>query len=103
MGCRDATSWQAKYAFLDFGSCDYKAYPCKAELRANLRPVAPTQRAIVAEIEAEQAPVAANCGLIARFEAKIIATLARVWGEREHCQEPITASYPAREVKAAAV
>jgi type I restriction enzyme M protein len=42
-----------------------------------------TQQAIVAEIEAEQALVAANRELIARFENKIQATLARVWGEDE--------------------
>ncbi len=41
------------------------------------------QQAIVAEIEAEQALVAANRELIARFEKKIQATLARVWGEDE--------------------
>ena len=40
-----------------------------------------TQKAIVAEIEAEQALVAANRELIARFERKIQATLARIWGE----------------------
>ena len=40
-----------------------------------------TQQAIVAEIEAEQALVAANRELIARFEQKIQSTLARVWGE----------------------
>jgi type I restriction enzyme M protein len=40
-----------------------------------------TQQAIVAEIEAEQALVDANRGLIERFEKKIQATLARVWGE----------------------
>jgi type I restriction enzyme M protein len=40
-----------------------------------------TQRAIVAEIEAEQALVAANRDLVARMEKKIQATLARVWGE----------------------
>jgi len=34
----------------------------------------------VAEIEAEQALVAANRELITRFEKKIQATLARVWG-----------------------
>ena len=45
-----------------------------------------TQRAIVAEIEAEQALVAANRELITRFEQKIQATLARIWGE-----EPTTA------------
>ncbi len=42
-----------------------------------------TQRAIVAEIEAEQALVAANRELIARFEKKIQTTLARVWGESD--------------------
>jgi type I restriction enzyme M protein len=40
-----------------------------------------TQHAIVAEIEAEQALVAANRELISRFEKKIQATLARIWGE----------------------
>jgi type I restriction enzyme S subunit len=42
-----------------------------------------TQRAIVAEIEAEQALVDANKQLIARFEAKIKTTIDRVWGGRE--------------------
>jgi hypothetical protein len=37
----------------------------------------------VAEIEAEQALVAANRELITRFEQKIQATLARIWGETE--------------------
>lgn len=40
-----------------------------------------TQQAIVAEIEAEQALVAANRELITRFEKKIQATLTRIWGE----------------------
>ncbi len=48
-------------------------------LRLPLPPLA-TQQAIVAEIEAEQALVAANRELIARFERKIQAALARVWG-----------------------
>lgn len=39
-----------------------------------------TQRAIVAEIEAEQALVNANKQLIERFEAKIKTTINRVWG-----------------------
>ena len=39
------------------------------------------QQAIVAEIEAEQALVNANRELIARFEKKIQAVLARVWGD----------------------
>ncbi len=42
-----------------------------------------TQQSIVAEIEAEQALVTANRGLIQRFEKKIQATLTRVWGEDE--------------------
>ncbi len=42
-----------------------------------------TQQAIVAEIEAEQALVAANRELITRFEQKIQATLARIWGAEE--------------------
>jgi len=42
-----------------------------------------TQRAIVAEMEAEEALVRANRELIERFEEKIQATLARVWGEED--------------------
>jgi len=49
-------------------------------VKVHLPPV-PEQQAIVAEIEAEQALVAANRELIARFEQKIQATLAQVWGE----------------------
>jgi type I restriction enzyme M protein len=49
-------------------------------IKIPLPPLA-TQQVIVAEIEAEQALVAANRELIARFEKKIQATLARVWGE----------------------
>jgi type I restriction enzyme M protein len=40
-----------------------------------------TQQAIVAEIEAEQALVAANRELIVRFEKKIQTTIGRIWGE----------------------
>ncbi|MCZ7498674.1 N-6 DNA methylase [Agrobacterium sp. ST15.13.015] len=39
------------------------------------------QQAIVADIEAEQALVDGNRDLIARFEKKIDAAIARVWGE----------------------
>jgi type I restriction enzyme, S subunit len=56
------------------------------QMRLPLPPVA-TQQAIVAEIEAEQALVAANRELIARFEKKIRATLARVCG----ADEPVAA------------
>ena len=54
------------------------------QVKIPLPPLA-TQQAIVAEIEAEQSLVNANRELIARFEKKIQATLARVWGEEiEH-------------------
>ena len=56
--------------------------PQLLSIKIPLPPLA-TQRAIVAEIEAEIALVAANRELIARFEKKIQATLARVWGEDE--------------------
>ena len=44
-------------------------------------PDLPTQRAIVAEIEAEQALVNANRDLIRRMQAKIKAAIDRVWDE----------------------
>ena len=53
------------------------------EVRKFPLPPLATQQAIVAEIEAEQALVAANRELITRFEQKIQTTLARVWGEDE--------------------
>ena len=55
----------------------------KTTVEAHEIPLPPlaTQQAIVAEIEAEQALVAANHELITRFEQKIQATLGRIWGE----------------------
>ncbi len=55
------------------------------KLNVALIPLPPlaTQQAIVAEIKAEQALVAANRELVERFEKKIQATLVRVWGEEE--------------------
>jgi len=52
------------------------------ELQIPLPPLK-TQQAIVAEIEAEQALVAANRELIERFTTKIQSTIARVWGDDE--------------------
>ncbi len=52
------------------------------KLQIPLPPLA-TQEAIVTEIEAEQTLVAANRELITRFERKIQATLARIWGASE--------------------
>ncbi len=42
-----------------------------------------TRQTILAEIEAEQALVAANREQISRFQQKIQTTLARIWGEDE--------------------
>jgi len=50
------------------------------EFKIALPPLS-TQQQIVVEIKGEQALVAANRELITRFEKKIQATLARVWGE----------------------
>jgi type I restriction enzyme M protein len=57
----------------------------QAIIRSLLIPLPPleTQQSIVAEIEAEQLLVAANRELIERFEKKIQATIARIWGEEE--------------------
>ncbi len=57
-------------------------WPSFANIKIPLPPLV-TQQAIVAEIEAEQALVAANRELIERFEKKIQATIARVWGTDE--------------------
>lgn len=55
----------------------------KTTVEAHEMPIPPLsiQQAIVAEIESEQALVSSNRELIDRFEKKINATLARVWGE----------------------
>jgi type I restriction enzyme M protein len=64
-----------------FGAA-YKALTIEKlkEFKIPLPPLT-TQQTIVAEIEAEQALVVANRELIVRFEKKIQATLARIWGE----------------------
>jgi len=64
------------------GLTRYLTLPMITSINLPLPPLA-TQRAIVAEIEAEQALVAANRELITRFEQKIQTTLARIWGEAE--------------------
>ena len=91
----DATKLSSSYLFLFFQSENFRAQreaivsgaaqpqlPIRNlnEAKIPLPPLA-TQQAIVAEIEAEQALVAANRELITRFEQKIQATLARIWGE----------------------
>jgi type I restriction enzyme S subunit len=52
---------------------------------------------IVAEIEAEQALVAANRELISRFETKIQVALARIWGETAATEPPAS---PSKKIKA---
>jgi type I restriction enzyme M protein len=64
--------------------------------RIPLPPLA-TQHAIVAEIEAEQALVAGNRELIARFEKKIQATLARVWDDDSGASGNVTEELVAEE------
>ncbi len=93
----DATRLSSSYLFLFFQSENFRAQreaivsgaaqpqlPIRSlnEAKIPLPPLV-TQQAIVAEIEAEQALVAANRELITRFEQKIQATLARIWGEDE--------------------
>ena len=46
-------------------------------------PALTVQQALIAQVEAEQALVAANYELIERFEKKIQETVGRVWGEAE--------------------
>lgn len=70
---------QAKALMTGGGQPQFNGNALK-QVKMPLPPLA-TQQAIVAEIEAEQALVAANRELITRFEQKIQATLARVWGE----------------------
>ena len=66
-----------------FGAA-YKALTIEKlkEFKIPLPPRA-TQQTIIAEIEAEQALVAANRELIERFEKKIQAAIARVWGDEK--------------------
>ncbi|HAR99444.1 MAG TPA: restriction endonuclease subunit S [Syntrophus sp. (in: bacteria)] len=85
----------ARFAFFQITSPNVKAYLEEQAVGVTMMnlnqgilsaiqiPLPPleTQRAIVAEIEAEQALVNANRELIKRMEKKIQAILARVWGE----------------------
>ena len=72
--CRSGT-WGVAPGWYGFG-----ALPLFLRRTLFLPPLATPQQ-IVAELEAEQALVAANRELITRFEQKIQATLARIWGE----------------------
>jgi type I restriction enzyme M protein len=62
------------------GLTRYLTLPMITSIKLPLPPLT-TQQTIVAEIDIEQALVAANRELISRFEKKIEATLARIWGE----------------------
>lgn len=72
----DLSTWASEAQPPSMRKTVVEAYPIPC-------PPLETQRAIVAEIEAEQALVNANRELIARMERKIAATLARVWGDAE--------------------
>ncbi|MDR4494822.1 MAG: N-6 DNA methylase [Nitrospirales bacterium] len=100
----DTTKLSRSYLFHFFQSQNFKSQrdaiisgaaqpqlPIRSLNDANI-PLPPltTQQAIVAEIEAEQALVASNRELIERFEKKIQATLAKVWGE----EKPTSAETP---------
>ena len=54
-----------------------------SEIRIPLPPVE-TQRAVVAELEAERGMINTNSELVERFEKKIQAAIGRVWGDGEH-------------------
>jgi Type I restriction modification DNA specificity domain len=77
---------QAKALMTGGGQPQFNGNALK-QIKLPLPPLA-VQKAIVAEVEAEQALVSGNRELIARFERKIQATLARVWGESEVNLEP---------------
>ena len=63
--------------------------PIRSLNAANLPlPALQTQQAIVAEIETEQALVDANRELVRRFEGKIQAAIARVWGHNSAAAKP---------------
>ena len=78
----ELSRWQAEHALksLVWRLRDLRGRKCT---HPDPLPPLATQQAIVSEIEAEQALVAANRELIARFEKKVRATLACVWGEDE--------------------
>ncbi|MDZ7919324.1 N-6 DNA methylase [Rhodoferax sp.] len=78
--CLDST-FSAGIDHIVFGAA-YKALTIEKlkEFKIPL-PDIETQRTIVAEIEAEQALVAANRELIRRMEAKVKAAIDRVWGQ----------------------
>ncbi len=66
----------------EFAGC--RSHGClPADTRSSFLRVT-VQQGIVAELENEQAIFAAKRELIDRFERKILATIARIWGEDEY-------------------
>jgi restriction endonuclease S subunit len=80
----ESTNFQQSLAGCTYGAAikNVASVEILKGLRLPLPPLS-IQHQIVAEIEAEQALVATNRELIARFEKKIADTLARVWGKEE--------------------
>ena len=78
----DSSNFQQSIENVTFGAAIRNVASVKV-LKGLTIPLPPleTQQAIVAEIEAEQAIVESNRKLIDRFEKKIQAVIARVWGE----------------------
>ena len=78
----DSSNFQQSIENVTFGAAIRNVASVKV-LKGLTIPLPPleTQQAIVAEIEAEQAMVDANRELMNRFEKKIEAAIARVWGE----------------------
>jgi type I restriction enzyme M protein len=77
---QSASYWEQAKSLMTGGGQPQFNGNALVQIRFPLQTLA-TQQAIVAEIEAEQAPVVANHELIERFEKKIQATIARVRGE----------------------
>ena len=77
------SEWENYIKYKQYGSAtNYIVLGGLQKFEVPLPPLA-TQQAIVAEIEAEQAMVESNRKLIDRFEKKIEAVIARVWGKGE--------------------
>ena len=83
----DSTNFRQSIEDVAFGAAIRNVASVKVlkELTIPL-PSTETQKALVAEIEAEQSLVAANRELVERMEGKIRATIGRMWGEERQSE-----------------